>query len=220
MRTLLVEDDPFIGEALCQSLRDASYAVDWVKDGNQAVIAADVESYSLILLDLGLPGMDGLDVLRHLRARKNLTPVLVLTARDGFEDRIVGLDLGADDYLIKPFHAGELLARVRALVRRQGSIRPPILKCGELTLNPATREVWYQGTQRKLSAREFSLLSEFLQSPGTVLSRNQLEERLYGWNEEVESNAIEFLIHSVRKKLDSSIIKNIRGMGWLIPKDQ
>ena len=220
MRTLLVEDDPFIGEALCQSLRDASYAVDWVRDGKQAVGAANVESYSLILLDLGLPGLDGLEVLRQLRTRKVLAPVLIITARDAFEDRIAGLDLGADDYLVKPFHAGELLARVRALIRRQGAVSPPVLKCGALTLDPATREVWYQGTQRKLSAREFSLLAEFLQRPGTVLSRAQLEERLYGWNEEVESNAIEFLIHSVRKKLDSSVIKNIRGMGWLIPKDQ
>ncbi|MEB0032185.1 response regulator transcription factor [Undibacterium sp. RTI2.1] len=219
MRTLLVEDDPFIGEALCQSLRDASYAVDWVRDGHQAVVAASIERYSLILLDLGLPILDGLEVLRQLRERNNVTPILIITAREAFEDRIVGLDLGADDYLVKPFHTGELLARVRALIRRQTTISPSILTCGELSLDPATCEVWYQGTQRKLSTREFSLLAEFLQRPGIVLSRSQLEERLYGWNEEVESNAIEFLIHSIRKKLDSSVIRNIRGMGWLIQKD-
>ncbi|AJG24665.1 Two-component system response regulator QseB [Cupriavidus basilensis] len=145
-------------------------------------------------------------------------PVLVITARSAVEDRIAGLDLGADDYLVKPFHIGELLARLRALTRRQGQEVSPILRNGTLLLDQASHEVWYQGIQRQLSAREFALLREFLLRPGIILSRSELEERLYGWNEEVESNAVEFLLHGVRKKLDASVIKNIRGVGWMVPR--
>lgn len=220
MRTLLVEDDPLIGEALCQTLRDASYTVDWVTDGRAASTAALTQRYSIVLLDLGLPGLDGLKVLQHLRQQGNGVPVLIITARNAVDDRISGLDFGADDYLVKPFHVGELLARLRALVRRQGPDSSPILRNGGLSMNPANHEVFYDGTQRQLTAREYAVLYEFLRRPGLILSRADLEQRIYGWNEEVESNAVEFLIHSLRKKLDSSLIKNIRGVGWMIPKVQ
>ncbi|CAG9187515.1 response regulator [Cupriavidus pinatubonensis] len=218
MRTLLVEDDPLIGEAICQTLRDACYAVDWVTDGKQAHLAASTGQYSAVLLDLGLPRQDGLAVLRQMRQGGNLVPVLIITARAAVEDRIAGLDLGADDYLVKPFHVGELLARLRALTRRRGPGASSILRNGELSLDQATHEVWFHGEPRQLSAREFALLREFLLRPGTILSRSQLETRLYGWSEGVESNAIEFLIHGVRKKLDAAVVKNIRGVGWMVPK--
>jgi len=218
MRTLLVEDDPLIGEAVCQTLRDARYAVDWVTDGKQASLAASTEEYCAILLDLGLPGQDGLAVLRQLRQAKNAVPVLIITARAAVEDRIAGLDLGADDYLVKPFHVGELLARLRALTRRHGPEVSAILRSGELALDQASHEVWFQGALRQLSAREFALLRELMLRPGAILSRADLETRLYGWNEEVESNAIEFLIYSVRKKLEPGVIKNVRGVGWTVPK--
>ncbi|WP_432258069.1 response regulator [Cupriavidus sp. TMH.W2] len=218
MRTLLVEDDPLIGEAVCQTLRDARYAVDWVTDGKQASLAASTEQYSAILLDLGLPGQDGLAVLHQLRQSGNAVPVLVITARSAIDDRIGGLDLGADDYLVKPFHVGELLARLRALTRRRGQEVSSILRNGELSLDQTSHEVWFHGAQRQLSAREFALLREFLLRPGAILSRAELETRIYGWNEEVESNAIEFLIHGIRRKLDAGVIKNIRGVGWMVPK--
>ncbi|EHP41785.1 two component transcriptional regulator, winged helix family protein [Cupriavidus basilensis OR16] len=218
MRTLLVEDDPLIGEAICQTLRDAGYAVDWTTDGRQAATALRTQRYEVVLLDLGLPGKDGLEVLREARRNGNAVPVLVITARSAVEDRIAGLDLGADDYLVKPFHVGELLARLRALTRRQGQEVSSVLRNGALALDQASHEVWYQGIQRQLSAREFALLREFLLRPGVILSRNELEERIYGWNEEVESNAVEFLLHGVRKKLDAGVIKNIRGVGWMVPK--
>lgn len=218
MRTLLVEDDPLIGEAICQTLRDAGYAVDWTTDGRQAATALCTQRYEVVLLDLGLPGKDGFAVLREARRNGNAVPILVITARSAVEDRIAGLDLGADDYLVKPFHIGELLARLRALTRRQGQEISSILRNGTLSLDQASHEVWYQGIQRQLSAREFALLREFLLRPGVIRSRNELEERLYGWNEEVESNAIEFLIHGIRKKLDAGVIKNIRGVGWMVPK--
>lgn len=218
MRTLLVEDDPLIGEAICQTLRDAGYAVDWTTDGRQAATALCTQRYEVVLLDLGLPGKDGFAVLREARRNGNAVPILVITARSAVEDRIAGLDLGADDYLVKPFHIGELLARLRALTRRQGQEISSILRNGTLSLDQASHEVWYQGVQRQLSAREFALLREFLLRPGVIRSRSELEERLYGWNEEVESNAIEFLIHGIRKKLDAGVIKNIRGVGWMVPK--
>lgn len=220
MRVLLVEDDRSIGSAVEQALRNGGYTVDWVTEGNAALTAALVEKYALVLLDLTLPGMDGLDVLRCLRDRSNKAPVLVMTARAAIEERIDGLDAGADDYLVKPFHVGELLARVRALVRRQGPEVQPVLRNGPLSLDPSNHEVRFRGEQRRLSPREFAVLYEFMRRPGMILSRADLEQRIYGWNEEVESNAIEFLIHSLRKKLDSTVIKNVRGVGWMIPKEQ
>jgi two-component system OmpR family response regulator len=218
MRVLLVEDDESIGSAVAQALRGGGYTVDRVADGQAALTAATVEQYALVLLDLGLPGLDGLDVLRRLRDRRNKVPVLVMTARAAVDERIHGLDAGADDYLVKPFHVGELLARLRALVRRQGADVQPVLRNGDLSLDPSSHEVVFRGEPRRLSAREFAVLHEFLRRPGTILSRAELEQRIYGWHDEVESNAIEFLIHSLRKKLDSAIIKNVRGVGWMIPK--
>ena len=219
MRVLLVEDDEAIGSAVAEALRKGGYTVDWVGDGQQALTAATVEKYAALLLDLSLPGMDGIEVLRRLRDSSSKVPVLVMTARAAIEERIDGLDAGADDYLVKPFHVGELLARLRALVRRQGPEVQPVLRNGAVSLDPSNHEVLFQGEPRRLSPREFAVLYEFLRRPGVILSRAELEQRIYGWNEEVESNAIEFLIHGLRKKLDTSVIKNVRGVGWMIPKE-
>lgn len=220
MRVLLVEDDESIASAVAQALRNDGYTTDWVAQGDAALTAATVEKYAVILLDLSLPGLDGLEVLRRMRDQRNNAPVLVMTARAAIEERIDGLDAGADDYLVKPFHVGELLARVRALVRRQGPDVHPVLRNGALSLDPSSHEVVFRGEQCRLSPREFAVLQEFLRRPGVILSRSELEQRIYGWNEEVESNAIEFLIHSLRKKLDSAVIKNVRGVGWMVPKEQ
>ena len=220
MRVLLVEDDRMIGEAVEQSLKDASYAVDWVRDGAAASAALDSQSYGVVLLDLGLPKKDGLEVLRTTRLRDNSVPVLVITARDAVEDRILGLDSGADDYVLKPFEMGELLARMRAVIRRKGGASGPVFSNGVMTLDPATREVTSNGATTRLSAREFSMLQAFLIRPGAILSRGELEDRIYGWGEEVESNAVEFLIHSLRKKLGSDAIKNVRGVGWMVSKER
>jgi len=218
MRVLLVEDDSMIGAAVKQALKDAAYAVDWVTDGEAAVHAVESESYELVLLDLGLPKGDGREVLRYLRGRGRKLPVIIVTARDSVEDRIDGLDLGADDYLIKPFEIRELLARMRAVLRREGSGSAPLLSNGKLSLDPATREAFFLGKSAQLSAREFALLRALLARPGTILSRSELERQIYGWNEEVESNAIEFLIHIVRRKLGSSAIRNVRGVGWMVER--
>ena len=218
MRILLVEDDRMIGAAMAQALKDAAYAVDWVTDGPSAIDAAEVEPYDLVLLDLGLPKLDGLDLLRRLRRRRALLPVIIVTARDGIEDRVGGLDLGADDYLVKPFEMRELLARMRAILRRQGSGGSAILSNGVVSLDPATRRASYGGTESQLSAREFALLRALLSRPGTILSRQDLEQRIYGWNEEVESNAVEFLIHAVRRKIGAAAIRNVRGVGWMVDR--
>jgi two-component system OmpR family response regulator len=220
MRVLVVEDDRMIGEAVEQSLKDASYAVDWVRDGVAALTAISSQGYGLVLLDLGLPKKDGLEVLRAIRARENTIPVVVMTARDALKDRILGLDSGADDYVLKPFEMGELLARMRAVIRRKGGNSAPVLSNGVLTLDPVTREVTFGDATTRLSAREFSLLQALLVRPGAILSRAELEDRLYGWGDEVESNAVEFLIHSLRKKLGNDAIKNVRGVGWMVQKTQ
>ena len=219
MRVLLVEDDCMIGEAVQQALKDASYAVDWVRDGATASATLDSQDYSMVLLDLGLPKKDGMEVLRSIRTRNNTVPVLVITARDTLDDRIRGLDSGADDYLLKPFELRELLARMRAVIRRKGGNSGPTLSNGVLTLDPATHEASLNSVTRRLSGREFSLLQALLIRPGAILSRGELEDRIYGWGEEVESNAIEFLIHSLRKKLGSDAIKNVRGVGWMVSKE-
>ena len=220
MRVLLVEDDRMIGEAVQQALRDATYAVDWVRDGQMALTTLDTQDYGLVLLDLGLPKKDGLEVLRAIRSKDNPVPLLVITARDTVEDRIRGLDGGADDYVLKPFNMAELLARMRAVIRRKGGIAGPLLSNGVLALDPVTREVSFNGEPTRLSAREFSLLHALMVRPGAILSRAELEDRIYGWNEEVESNAVEFLIHSLRKKLGSDAVKNVRGMGWMVSKEK
>jgi two-component system, OmpR family, response regulator len=218
MRVLVIEDDQMVGAAVVQALKDAAYAVDWVTDGVTAVEAAEIENYDVALLDLGLPVTDGREVLRRLRAKGGRLPVIIVTARDGVDDRIDGLDLGADDYLVKPFEIGELLARMRAILRRQGSGASPILSNGRITLDPATHMASNDGEAAALTAREFALLQALLMRPGTILSRGELERTIYGWNEEVESNAIEYLIHTIRKKLGAQAIRNVRGVGWMVDK--
>jgi two-component system, OmpR family, response regulator len=218
MRVLLIEDDRMVGNAVEQALKDAAYAVDWVTDGETAIQAARNESYELALLDLGLPKTDGREVLRSLRSLGRKLPVIIVTARDGVDDRIEGLDLGADDYLIKPFEIRELLARMRAVLRREGSGSPALLSNGKLALDPATREASFDGERAPLTAREFALLQALLVRPGTILSRGELERQIYGWNEEVESNAIEFLIHTIRRKLGATVIRNVRGVGWMVDR--
>ena len=218
MRVLLIEDDRMIGTAVQQALKDAAYAVDWVTDGETAIHAAESEAYEVALLDLGLPKADGRDVLRRLRGLGRKLPVIIVTARDSVDDRIDGLDLGADDYLIKPFEIRELLARMRAVLRREGSGSTSLLGNGILVLDPATREASFLGESALLTAREFALLQALLARPGVILSRSELERQVYGWNEEVESNAVEFLIHTIRKKLGTTVIRNVRGVGWMVDR--
>lgn len=218
MRALLIEDDRMIGTAVRQALIDAAYAADWVTDGATALTALKDQRYDIVLLDLGLPAQDGLQVLEKIRQKGIDVPVIIVTARDAVDSRVAGLDHGADDYLVKPFEIGELLARMRAVIRRKAGIANAVLGNGTLTLDPATREATCNGTTVVLSAREFALLQALLLRPGTILSRTELEDRIYGWNEEVESNAVEFLIHAIRKKLDATTIKNVRGLGWMVSK--
>jgi two-component system OmpR family response regulator len=218
MRVLLIEDDKMVGAAVEQALRDAAYAVDWVTDGETAIHAAENEVYEVVLLDLGLPKTDGREVLRRFRLLGRRLPVIIVTARDGVDDRIDGLDLGADDYLVKPFEIRELLARMRAVLRREGSGSPALLGNGKLRLDPATREACFLDETSLLTAREFALLQALLMRPGAILSRSELERQIYGWNEEVESNAIEFLIHTIRKKLGATAIRNVRGVGWMVDR--
>ncbi|MDB5617844.1 response regulator transcription factor [Tardiphaga sp.] len=218
MRVLLIEDDRMIGAAVEQALKDAAYAVDWVMDGETAIQAAKVETYEVALLDLGLPEIDGTEVLRRLRASGRKLPVIIVTARDSIDDRIGGLDLGADDFLVKPFEMRELLARMRAVLRRQGSGSSPTLSNGKITLDPATREASFSGETTIVTAREFALLQALLTRPGTILSRTDLERQIYGWNEEIESNAVEYLIHTLRKKLGALAIRNVRGVGWMVDR--
>jgi two-component system, OmpR family, response regulator len=218
MRVLLVEDDYMIGESVQDELRESSYAVDWVRDGELALTSLATHVYDAILLDLGLPGTDGFDVLRAVRRSEHPVPLIIVTARDSVEDRIRGLDAGADDYLIKPFDITELKARMRAVIRRRSGQAAPLLTNGVLTLDPATREATSGDIATRLSSREFSLLQALMIRPGAILSRAELEDRIYGWNEEVESNAVEFLIHSLRKKLGASAIRNVRGVGWMVSK--
>lgn len=218
MRILLVEDDQMIGEALCVALHDAAYAVDWVRDGETASRVLGNQAYQAVLLDLGLPRRDGFEVLKKLRANGGTLPVIIITARNELEDRVKGLDLGADDYLVKPFDIDELLARLRATLRRQGGQASPLLSNGIISLDPATHEASKGDVACLLSAREFSLLQALLLRPGTILTRTQLEESIYGWNEEVDSNAVDFLIHGIRKKLGADAIKNVRGAGWMVAR--
>ena len=216
---MLVEDDALLGDGLRAGLRQAGFEVDWVRDGADAAHAAETESFAAIVLDLGLPNMDGLAVLRRLRARGIKTPILILTARDAVQDRVTGLDAGADDYVVKPVDLAELAARLRALVRRTCGEAAPALRRGDLELDPAAHRVVFRGRSVELSAREFALLHELMLNAGRVLSREQLEERLYSWGREVESNAIEVHVHHLRRKLSPRLIRTIRGVGYLIPRD-
>ncbi|MGH9931450.1 MAG: response regulator [Pyrinomonadaceae bacterium] len=218
MRLLLVEDDSMIGESVRQGLHQDGFAVDWVQDGLAAELAIENGVYDLLVLDLGLPRKEGLDVLKKLRRRGNKIPVLIVTARDAVADRIFGLDAGADDYLVKPFDLDELAARIRALLRRWSGRADPVIRYGKLTFNSATREVTFEDKPVSLSARELALLDAFLDRPGAVLTREQLEEKLYGWGEEVQSNTVEVYIHALRKKLGQDFIKNVRGVGYRVSK--
>lgn len=214
MRLLLVEDDDMIAAGMGDGLRRAGYTVDWARDGVEAELALKATSYDLVLLDLGLPRKSGLELLRSLRARGDTTPVLIVTARDAVSDRVDGLDAGADDYLVKPFDLDELAARVRALLRRRSGRADPVLRWGQLELDPGTHAVTLEGKPIALSGREFALLEALLERPGALLSRTQLEEKVYGWGEEIESNTIEVYIHSLRKKLGAGFIRNVRGVGY------
>ena len=218
MRILLVEDDQMIGEPMLDILRSESYAVDWVRDGEMADTALAGQTYDLILLDLGLPRRDGMSVLRSLRARKDRTPVLIATARDEVAQRIEGLDAGADDYVLKPFDLDELLARIRALIRRAQGRAEPVYEHMGVTINPGTHEATIDGKPVQLSAREWSVLEPLIARPGLVLSRQQLEEKLYGWKDEISSNAVEVYVHGLRKKLGAKLIQNVRGLGYMVPK--
>ena len=221
MRILLVEDDKMIAEAVSNGLKTARYAVDWVNNGNTAEQALNSQQDDLVLLDLGLPGQDGLQVLKHLRQEKNNTPVLIVTARDDLDSRLAGLDGGADDYIIKPFDLSELLARIRAVLRRQSGQSTPLLSNGAITLNPTNYQVTLadQPTPIELSNKEFAILQALMTRPGIIHSRADLEDKIYAWGDEVESNAIDFLIHALRKKIGKEHIKNVRGVGWLVSKN-
>lgn len=218
MRILIVEDDRPIGSALQRALRAEDHAADWVLDGRSAETALQQGDYDLALLDLGLPHKDGIEVLKALRARRIRVPVLVLTARDTAADVVRGLDAGADDYLIKPFDLDVLLARVRAVARRSSGRADPLIAHLDVTLNVATHEVTRGGAPVVLAPKEFALLEALLARPGAVLSRAQLEEKLYGWGEEIESNAVEVYVHGLRRKLGQEFIRNIRGVGYMVPK--
>ncbi len=216
MRLLVVEDDPMIGAGLCKGLQQEGYAVDWVRDAAGARVAIATEPYRLVLLDLGLPGGDGLAVLREARARGASVPIVILTARDGVAERVRGLDLGADDYVVKPFDLDELAARIRAVLRRHAGQADSTLAHGDLALDLATHEVRWRGAPVAVSPREFALLAALIERPGAVLSRAQLEERVYGWGEEVASNAIEVHVHHLRRKLSEDVIRTVRGAGYAL----
>jgi two-component system response regulator QseB len=218
MRLLLAEDDAMIGESVRRGLRQDGFAVDWVRDGREAEIALAEGVHDLVLLDLGLPRKEGLDVLRGMRRKGDARPVLIVTARDAVADRVAGLDAGADDYVLKPFELTELAARIRALLRRHSGRAAPIVALGDIALDPATHEVRVRDVPIALSGREFALLEALLARPGAVLSRAQLEEKLYGWNEEVGSNAVEVHLHALRRKLPPDTIRNVRGVGWTIAR--
>lgn len=216
MRVLLVEDDEMVGDSLRLALRRQGFALDWVRDGRAAEAALASERFDAVLLDIGLPQRSGIEVLRSLRARGDTTPVIVLTARDALGDKVAGLDAGADDYLVKPFELDELLARLRAVGRRAAGRAASQLQVGELRLDPGTKEVSLAGRPVVLSARELALLQALMERPGAILSRSQLEDRIYGWGEEVESNAISVYIHQLRRKLGDELIHTVRGVGYYV----
>ena len=219
MRILLVEDDAMIGRAVLDVLRSEHYAADWVRDGQAADAALVAERYDLVLLDLGLPKADGLAVLRALRARRDTVPVLVATVRDAVGDRVAGLDAGADDYIVKPYDTTELLARVRALLRRSAARGEPLISHKGVELNPATREATLNAQPLSLTPREWALLEPMLQRPGVVFSKAQLEQKLYSWKDDISSNAVEVYVHGLRKKLGADFIRTVRGLGYVVPKE-
>jgi DNA-binding response OmpR family regulator len=218
MRVLLIEDDLMIGRGLVTALEAHAMTLDWCMAGEDAIEALQTVAYQIILLDLGLPGMSGLEILKHLRKSNDGTPVIILTARDGLEDRIEGLNAGADDFLVKPFEVGELVARINAVLRRRNGFTNSYIEAGEIAVDLSSHEVTYRGLTHQLPAREFSLMQTLIERPGAIFSRAQIEDRLYAWGNEVESNAVDVLIHSIRKKFDKDIIRNVRGAGWMVVK--
>ena len=220
MRVLLVEDDPMIGQGLSKALGAEGMSVDWVRDGADASAALADDAHSIILLDLGLPDAEGFDLLKAARRNGLKTPVLVITARDGLDDRVSGLDLGADDYLVKPFELRELLARMRAVLRRHQGRAVSRIVSGRSQLDTETHELSLGDTVQVLPAREYALMHALMERPGRILSRAQIEERIYGWGEEVESNAVDVLIHSIRRKFGKDVILNVRGAGWMTPRSR
>jgi two-component system response regulator QseB len=218
MRALVVEDDPMIGRAVVAGLHEQGYAVDWVRDGHEAELALAHAVYDVALLDLGLPRRDGLEVLKGVRRAKNDLPVLIITARDSVADRIAGLDSGADDYLVKPFDLDELLARTRAVIRRHGGRGQSEIVYGVLSVDPVQRRVLFRGAEVELSPREFAVLEALMKEPGAVVSRERLEDAVYGWGEEIGSNSIEVHVHHLRRKLASDLIRNVRGVGYRVAR--
>ena len=218
MRVLLVEDDGMIAQGLQTAMRQGGFAVDWMRDGLSAAAALKTAAFDVMLLDLGLPHRDGIDVLRELRKRGDKTPVIILTARDEIQHRIAGLDAGADDYVVKPFDLDEVMARMRSVLRRATGRGDSTIQHGDLCLDLAARTIERSGTPVGLSAHEYSVLEALLQRPGAVLSRSQLEDRLYGWDEQIGSNAVEVYIHGLRRKLGSDVIRTLRGVGYFVPK--
>nr|WP_206379681.1 response regulator [Pseudomonas veronii] len=216
VRLLLIEDDVALGEGIHQALVREGYTVDWLQDGSSALHALLSETFDVVVLDLGLPRMDGLEVLRRLRDSGSNLPVLILTARDATEDRIAGLDAGADDYLVKPFDLAELKARLRALLRRSAGRARVMIEHAGICLDPSTQQVSYHGEPVLLTPKEYQLLHELLSPPGRVMTRDQLMQLLYGWNEEAESNTLEVHIHHLRKKFSSELIRTVRGVGYLV----
>jgi two-component system OmpR family response regulator/two-component system response regulator QseB len=220
MRILVVEDDLLLGDGIQAGLAQAGFAVNWVKDGIAARLALETQSHSAVVLDLGLPRLAGLDLLRRMRAQGDRTPVLILTARDAIEDRVTGLDSGADDYMVKPFDLHELAARLRALIRRSAGEAAAVLRVGDVELDPAARGARFKGELLDLQAREYALLHAFMLNAGRVLTREQLSERLYAWGEEAGSNAIDVHIHHLRRKLAPQLIRTVRGVGYLMPRER
>ena len=220
MRILVVEDDPLLGDGITAGLSQAGFATDWVQDGIAGELALRTGSHAAVVLDLGLPRLAGLELLRRMRAAGDKTPVLIVTARDAIEERVKGLDSGADDYVVKPFDLHELAARLRALIRRSAGEAASVLRVGDIELDPAARHARFRGAAVDLPAREYALLHALMLNAGRVLTREQLSERLYAWGEEVESNAIDVHIHHLRRKLAPQLIRTVRGVGYLMPRTQ
>lgn len=218
MRLLLIEDDTMFGKALVRGLKQNGITVDWIRNGPDGFAALQRAEHTVALLDIGLPEMSGFDVLRAIRSSENTPPILVITARDQVEDMVVGLDLGADDYLVKPFELRALLARIRAVARRTNTRTKSLMSSQDITLDPSTYVATYRDVEATLSAREFSVLYALMERPGTILSRSQIETRIYGWGDEIQSNAVDVVIHGLRKRFGKDIIHNIRGAGWMVTK--
>ena len=219
MRVLLIEDDAMFGKALVRGLSENGMSVDWARNGRDGFAAMDRSEYAVALIDIGLPKMSGLDVLKAKRQAGMTTPALIITARDGVSDMVVGLDLGADDYIVKPFELPVLLARIRAVTRRANGRVVSLMTSAEITLDPSTQVATFRDIKHLLSVREFAVLQALMERPGQILSRSQIESRIYGWGEEVQSNAVDVLIHGLRKKFDKDIVRNVRGAGWMVTKE-